>query len=307
MANMTQLTRRDLFQLFSIAPAFWLASQAAAQEQPALRLEPVADNLSLLTGAGGNIAVLQYGKELLLVDSGIPQTAEALETKAQSAGSGPIAVLINTHYHFDHVGANERLGRAGARIIAHENTQTRLSNTQKIAGFDRDIPPLAPEGRPKTTFALVLRLEQGGERVALRHLPPSHTDGDATVHFENLNVYHTGDLFFNGMYPFIDYSAGGSIEGMVEAADLMIKAVDGKTRIIPGHGPMATRDDLRPYRDMLAAINDRVSKLVKAGQTLEQVIAAEPTKPYDEKWGKGFLKPADFVRLVYNGKAARRG
>lgn len=305
---MTRITRRELFQIVSsVGPAFWLASGAAAQDQPALKLEPIGDRLSLIGGAGGNIAVLRFGDGLLLVDSGLPQTAEAVESRARTAGPGPIAILINTHHHFDHVGGNERLGRAGARIIAHENVLKRLSTTQKIAAFNRDVPPLDPAGRPKTTFTDAGVLEQGGEKVAYRHLPPAHTDGDTTVHFENANVYHAGDLFFNGMYPFIDYSAGGSIEGMAADADLMIQAVDGKTKIIPGHGPMATGDDLRAYRDMLAGVNERVSKLVSAGQTLDQVLAAEPTKPYDEKFGKGFLKPADFVRILYAGKTARRG
>ncbi len=308
MAGMTRITRRELLQIVSsAAPAFWLASGAAAQEQPALKLEPIGEKLSLLSGAGGNIAVLEFGDGLLLVDSGLPQTAQAVEARAHTAGPGPIAILINTHYHFDHVGGNERLGRAGARIIAHENVLKRLSTTQKIAAFNREVPPLAPEGRPKTTFSDAGSLAQGGEKVVYRHLPPAHTDGDTTVHFQNVNVYHAGDLFFNGMYPFIDYSAGGSIEGMLADADLMIQAVDGKTKIIPGHGPMATLDDLRTFRDMLAGVNERVSKLVSAGQTLEQVTAAEPTKPYDEKFGKGFLKPADFVHILYAGKTAKRG
>ncbi len=308
MATMTRLTRRELFQFVSsAAPAFWLASSAAAQNQPALKLEPLTDKLSLLSGAGGNIAVLRFGDGLLLVDSGLPPTAEAVENQAHTAGPGPIAILINTHYHFDHVGGNERLARSGARIIAHENVLKRLSTTQHNAFMNRDFPPLEPAGRPKTTFTDAGSLEQGGEKVAYRHLPPAHTDGDATVHFVNENVVHTGDLFFNGIYPFIDYSADGSIEGMVAAADLIVQAVDAKTKIIPGHGPLATRDDLRGFRDMLAGINDRVSKLVAAGQTLDQVVAAEPTKPYDDKFGKGFLKPADFVRMLYSGKTAKRG
>ena len=303
---MMRITRRELFQiLFAAAPALWPSSKAAAQNQPALKLEPIGDNLSLLTGAGGNIAVLRFGDGLLLVNSGLAQTAEAVESLAHTAGPGPIATLINTHYHFDHVGGNERLGRAGARIIAHQNVLKRLSTTQKIAAFGREIAPLAPEGRPAITFSDAGVLERGGEKLVYRHLPPAHTDGDATVHFQNANVYHAGDLFFNGMYPFVDYSAGGCIEGMVADAGLIIDAVDAKTKIIPGHGPLATCDDLRATRDMLADVNERVSKLVTAGRTLEQVTAAEPTKPYDARFGKGSLKPAEFVRILYLGKTAQ--
>lgn len=267
-------------------------------------ISSIGEKLVLLTGAGGNITVLKGGDGLLLVDSGLAQMAEAVEKQARSGGSLSITLLINTHHHFDHVGGNERLGRAGARIIAHENVLKRLSTPQRIALFNREMPALPPEGRPKTTFSDSGALTHGGEKVAYRHLPPAHTDGDTTIHFENANVYHAGDLFFNGMYPFIDYSAGGSIEGMVAAADRMIKAVDQKTKVIPGHGPMGTRDDLRAYGAMLADVNERVSKLVREGKTLAESQAAEPTKSYDEKWGKAGLQPAEFVRMLHAGKTS---
>jgi cyclase len=302
MLSTMHMTRRELFKIAcSAAPATWLVQYGFAQAAPALHIEPLAEKLSLLTGAGGNIAILQGQDGLLLVDSGLPATAEAVEREARSSSHLPITVLINTHYHFDHVGANVLLGRAGARIIAHENVLKRLSTPQRVAG--NETPPLASEGLPKTTFTTSGSLEFGAEKVEYRHLPPSHTDGDATIRFEKANVYHAGDLFFNGMYPYIDYAAGGSIEGMVTCADLMIEAVDQKTKIIPGHGPMATRDELRAYRSMLADVNERVSKLVQEGKTLEETQAAEPTKPHDDKWGKGFMKPAAFVGLLYAGKA----
>jgi len=305
MFTMSQITRRELLEFLSIASASCLAGRAVAQAPPALEVKPLDKQLSLLPGAGGNIAILQADDGLLLVDSGLPQTAEAVDAKARSVGAAP-TVLINTHFHFDHVGANERLGREGVRIIAHENVLKRLSTPQKNVFFNRDMPALAVEGRPKTTFSDKGELKHGGEKISYRYLPPAHTDGDTTVHFANANVYHCGDLFFNGLYPFIDYGAGGSIEGMVADADRMIKAVDAKTKIIPGHGPMATQEDLRSYRAMLADVNERISKLVSEGKTLEQIQAAEPTKSYDDKWGKGFLKPADFVRMLHAGKSSAR-
>ncbi len=304
MFHMSQITRRQLFQIVSsVAPAYWLTRNSYAQAQPAPQLQRIGERVTLLSGAGGNIAILQGKDGLLLVDSGLPQTAEVVDTKARSVAAVPITILINTHFHFDHVGGNERLGRAGVRIIAHDNVLKRLSTPQKNAFMKMEAPALAPEGRPKTTFSDAGQLTHNGEKIAYKYLPPAHTDGDTTVHFANANVYHAGDLFFNGMYPFIDYSAGGNIEGMVTGADRMIEAVDAKTKIIPGHGPMATLEDLRGYRDMLADVNEKVSKLVRSGQTLEQIQAAEPTKAYDDKWGKGFLKPADFVRMLYAGKS----
>lgn len=301
-----RITRRELFRIASAAaPAFWLAPRAAAQGQPAIKIEPIADKLSLLTGAGGNIAVLHFPEGLLLVDSGLPETAEAVERTAKTAGPGPILTVVNTHYHPDHVGGNVRLGRAGARIVAQENVLKRLSTAQHLAAFNRDMPPLDPEGRPTVTIAGSATLDRGGERILFTHLPPAHTDGDATIHFQNANVFHTGDLFFNGMYPFIDYGAGGSIEGMVADADLILKAVDAKTKIIPGHGPLATPADLRRTRDAWADINERVSKLVAAGLPLDKVVAAEPTKPYDDTLGNGFMTPANFVRILYLGKTGK--
>ena len=286
-----------------MAPAYWLTRNSYAQAQPAPQLQRIGERVTLLSGAGGNIAILQGKDGLLLVDSGLPQTAEVVDTKARSVAAVPITILINTRFHFDHVGGNERLGRAGVRIIAHDNVLKRLSTPQKNAFMKMEAPALAPEGRPKTTFSDAGQVTHNGEKIAYKYLPPAYTDGDTTVHFANANVYHAGDLFFNGMYPFIDYSAGGNIEGMVTGADRMIEAVDAKTKIIPGHGPMATLEDLRGYRDMLADVNEKVSKLVRSGQTLEQIQAAEPTKAYDDKWGKGFLKPADFVRMLYAGKS----
>jgi glyoxylase-like metal-dependent hydrolase (beta-lactamase superfamily II) len=304
---MARITRRDLFQIASsIAPALWLARGAAAQTPPALELQPLGDKLTLLTGAGGNIAILQGADGLLLIDSGLPQTAEAMDRMARSVGPSTIQVLINTHFHFDHVGGNERLGHEGVRIMAQENVLKRVSTPQKNSFFSRESPALAPEGRPSVTFSSGGELGHGGEKVVYRYLPPAHTDGDATIHFQNANVYHAGDLLFNGMYPFIDYSAGGSIEGMVAAADRIIEAVDGKTKIIPGHGPMAVRDDVRAFRAMLAGVNERVTGLFNAGKTLEQAQAAEPTRAWDEKWGRGFLKGSDFVRLLYAGKTGGR-
>jgi len=305
---MTQPTRRELLRIASsIAPTLWLARGASAQTPPALELQPLAGKLTLLTGAGCNIAILQGADGLLLIDSGLPQNAETMDRKARSVGPSTIQVLINTHYHFDHVGGNERLGREGVRIMAHENVLSRLSTPQKNSFLNREFPALAPAGRPAVTFSTAGALTHGSEKLVYRHLPPAHTDGDATVHFQNANVYHTGDLLFNGMYPFIDYSVGGSIEGMVAAADLIIEAVDAKTKIVPGHGPMAVRDDVRAFRAMLAGVNEQVTALIKAGKTLDQAQAAEPTKTWDEKWGKGFLKGSDFVRMLYAGKSGARG
>ena len=301
---MIQISRRELFHVaWSAAPALFLTRGIAAQTAPELALQPLADNLTLLTGAGGNIAILQGREGLLLVDSGLPNTAELVDARARTIAP-VIRTLINTHYHFDHVGGNERLGGESVHIVAHENVLKRVSTPQKNAFLNREFPALAPTGRPAATFSTASEIVFDGNRIACQYIPNAHTDGDVTVHFLNANVYHAGDLVLNGMYPFIDYSAGGCIEGVVAAADKIVSAVDGKTKIVPGHGPMATRDDVRVWHDMLAGVNERITALIKAGNTLQQAQAAEPTKPWDEKWGRGFLKGSDVVRMIYAGRNA---
>lgn len=300
---MTRVSRRSFVEMIAaLAPALRTASGQAA---PDLSVQPLGDGLALLSGAGGNIAVLRGADGLLLVDSGLAPLAAALEARLRAMAPLPVKVLINTHYHSDHTGANLNFGRAGARIIAHENTLRRLSTVQHSAALDRDTQPLAAEARPNAPFADSGALIYAGESVSYRHLPPAHTDGDTTVRFEKAGVYHTGDLFFNGIYPFIDYPAGGSIERMIAAAGIILDSVDGSTRIIPGHGPLAGRSDLRAFRDMLSGVAERITRLQQQGKTLEEAQAAEPTKPWDAKWGGGFMKPAQFVKLIWDGRAGR--
>ena len=198
------LSRRELIQTFLAAAAGGIAARAQA---PSLQLEPLGKNLSVLTGDGGNIAFVTSPDGLLMVDSGLPDTAPALMEKAKSAAP-KIAILINTHWHFDHTGGNTTVGKSGAKIIAHVNVKKRLSSKQTIAFMKRDFEPLPTEGLPVEIFTDKGHLTYSGEKIHYAYLPPAHTDGDTVVHFQNANVLHCGDLYFNGAYPFIDYSTG---------------------------------------------------------------------------------------------------
>ena len=258
----------------------------------------------MLSGAGGNIALLASKDGLLMIDSGLPDTAAAVVGKANSVAP-KIAVLINTHWHYDHTGGNVAIGKSGARIIAHVNVKQRLSTNQRIVFMNRDIPALAKEGLPVQTFTDKAHLTYAGEKIEYRHMPPAHTDGDTVIHFQHANVLHCGDLFFNGSYPFIDYSSGGNIEGMISNGTRMLKMVDAQTKIVPGHGPLANKADLQLYCDMLAGVNESVSKLIKEGKPLDQVNAAKPTAQWDDKWGKGFLKGEQVIAMLYQGKTAK--
>ncbi len=276
--------------------------ESLGRAQGALTLTPLADNLMVLSGAGGNITVLRSTEALLLLDSGLPDNATAVVGKLKESTSLPVQHLINTHWHNDHTGGNVAVGQTGAHIMAQENCAKRLLTTQHMMFFKRDVAPLAAAGQPKQTFKDAQRLSFAGQNIQCQYFPPAHTDGDITVHFQEANIYTTGDLFFNGMYPFIDYSSGGSIEGMIRNSATILGTVASETKIVPGHGPIGTKAQLQQFHDMLADTNGQISKMVSAGKTADEIVAAAPTQKYDAQFGNGFLKPAAWVGMLCQGK-----
>jgi glyoxylase-like metal-dependent hydrolase (beta-lactamase superfamily II) len=319
----TFLTRRRLLQstgalagtalIHRYAPDLWAAQAPAAPpakagvEALAARRAEMAkipitrtrlsDRLALLAGPGGNVVVLHGPDGLLLVDNFVRPAWPQLKSTLDAIG-GRIATAIDTHWHYDHADNNASLRRAGAAIVAHANTKTRLSQTHDIIGLHMDPEP--PEALPTETFTETRTLQANGEDVTLRYVRPAHTDTDITVRFAKGNVVHLGDLFFNGVYPFIDASTGGNINGMVAAAETVLAAVDTQTRIVPGHGPLGHRAALERYRTMLATVRDRVAALKSSGKALADVQAAKPSAAYDAEWGQGFMRPDGFVALVYS-------
>jgi glyoxylase-like metal-dependent hydrolase (beta-lactamase superfamily II) len=210
-----------------------------------------------------------------------------------------VRFVVNTHWHGDHTGGNENMGKAGAVLVAHENVRQRMSAGQ-FASAARQIPP-SPEGAlPVVTFTDAVTFHWNGDEIRVHHVPPAHTDGDSIVHFVKADVVHMGDLFFNGTYPFVDLSSGGSVDGVIAAADRVLAAIGDRTRIIPGHGPLGTKADLRGWRDVLKTLRDRVAKLKAEGKTRDQVIAAKPTADHDAKWGGGFIKGDAFAGTLYD-------
>ncbi|WP_445218041.1 MBL fold metallo-hydrolase [Bradyrhizobium sp. Pa8] len=260
------------------------------------------NNVSVLEGSGGNIAVLTGPDGKLLVDAGIGVSRPQLSKALTELGSEPIAHLINTHWHFDHADGNEWLHSAGAKILAHENTRKHLSVVQRVEDWDYNFLPLSAGALPAEVFARDHNLKLNGASITLKYYGPAHTDSDISVMFAEANVLHVGDTFWNGIYPFIDYSTGGSIDGMIAASDANLAAAKSDTIIIPGHGkPVSNKAELQEFRDMLVAIRDNVGNLKKQGKTRDEAVAAKPTAAFDAKFGQFVIDPGFFTRLVYEG------
>ena len=261
--------------------------------------EKVAEGVYMLKGAGGNIGVSVGPDGVFLIDDQYAPLTPKIRAAVTALSDKPIRFVLNTHWHGDHTGGNENFGQTGVLIVAHENVRKRMSTEQFMEAFGNKVPAAPAAALPVVSFTDAVTFHLSGEEIHGFHVSPAHTDGDSVVHFRKANVLHGGDTFFNGMYPFIDLSSGGSVSGVVGAADLLLALAGEGAKIIPGHGPLATRADLQAYRDMVATISGRVAAQVKAGKTLEQVTAAAPTAEFDAKWGQGFMKAAPFVAIVY--------
>ena len=279
------------------------AAPALAQQQDLskveIKSEKVAEGVYMLTGAGGNIGLSVGPSGSFVIDDQFAPLTDKILAAIKAITPQPVRFVINTHLHGDHTGGNENLGKAGAIVVAHENVRKRMS-VEQLNAFGRKTPP-SPEGAlPVVTFTDAVTFHWNGDEIRVTHAAPAHTDGDSIVRFVKADVVHMGDLFFNGLYPFIDTGSGGRVDGFVAAADQVLAATGEKTRFIPGHGPLASRADLQSYRDMLETLRDRIAKLKAEGKSRDEVIAAKPTANHDAKWGTGFMKADTFAGFVYD-------
>jgi glyoxylase-like metal-dependent hydrolase (beta-lactamase superfamily II) len=274
-----------------------LSRKSAADAKIVVR--SIRRNLSMLEGSGGNIAVLQGPEGKLLVDSGMSKinVLAALE----GIDRGAVRYVVNTHWHYDHTDGNAWMHDAGATIVAHENTRKRMSTATRVEAWNFTFPPSPADALPEVVFRGFTTLHFNDTAVALEPYAPAHTDTDTRVAFIGLDVVHLGDTWWNGHYPFIDYSTGGSINGMIRAAEENVEAVSDKTIIIPGHGPVGGKKELTEFRDLLRQVRDAVAALKMQGRSADEAVAAKPTAKYDARWGTFFVGPEMFTRLVYAG------
>jgi glyoxylase-like metal-dependent hydrolase (beta-lactamase superfamily II) len=272
------------------------AAAAAAR----IKVYRLRGNVSVLEGSGGNIAVLTGTDGKVLIDAGIAVSRARIAEALTSLSAEPIRHLINTHWHFDHADGNEWLRGEGATILAHENARKHLATAQRVEDWNFDFPPSPPAALPTEVMSADRTLRLNGATLALKHYGPGHTDGDISVAFEQQEIVHTGDLYWNGAYPFIDYSTGGSLGGNIRAVEAILAGTTDRTIIVPGHGhPVSNKAELEDYHAMLVGVRENVARLKKQGRTLDETIAARPTAAYDAKWGQFVIDPAFFTKLAY--------
>lgn len=273
--------------------------QTAASHET-IRTTKLTDTIFLLQGVGGNI-VCQIGPDgKLLIDSGIDTGTHRLQDAIGKLDAHPLKFLVNTHWHPDHTSGNAAMHLAGAFIIGQDNTRLRLAAPQYMAVYDLHVPAAPDAALPQDTFPENETLWLNNDQLDLVHTPDAHTDSDIFIHFNQGNVIHAGDLWFNGMYPLIDLSTGGTINGMIRGVDQVLERADDRTKVVPGHGALGDKTALESYRTMLVTVADRVEKLKAQGSTVEQAVAARPTADLDSIWGKGPIQPNTFVAIVYD-------
>jgi glyoxylase-like metal-dependent hydrolase (beta-lactamase superfamily II) len=277
-----------------------ISSTPAEEKKVEFKTFQLSDTVYMLMGRGGNVGISTGKDGLYIIDDQVRPVTKELLQAIRKISDKPIRFVINTHYHADHTGGNEAIGGAGAVIIAHDNIHKRMTTEQVSIFMNSTTPSYAKAALPVLTFNDRMSLHFNGETATAYYVANGHTDGDSIIHFPASNVIHMGDMFFNGMYPYVDLDAGGSIEGMVNAADLALSMANESTRIIPGHGQLAMTEDLKNYRDFLIKASTNVQALIDQDMNLQQIIAAKPTEEWDEALGKIWIKPAQFVTFIYN-------
>jgi cyclase len=287
------------------AALFTFASLVEAQvnyDTVQVRSTQLARGVYMITGSGGNIGLSVGDDATFLVDDQFAPLTPKLLAVIAAITPKPVRFVVNTHWHFDHTGGNENLGKTGALLVAHENVRRRMSTGLFIKALNNQQPP-APKGAlPMVTFTETVTFHINGDSLVATHVPPAHTDGDAIVRFVKANVIHMGDVFHNAGLPFVDRSSGGSIDGVIATADLVLGIADAQTKIIPGHGPLADRARLKAWRDAVFSLREQMRGEIAAGKTVDQVLAANLSAAYVKDWPAGHER---FVRTLFEELSGR--
>jgi glyoxylase-like metal-dependent hydrolase (beta-lactamase superfamily II) len=290
--------------ILSAAIALALPAIARAQnfDTVQVRTQHVAGGVHMLTGAGGNVGLVVGDDAVFVVDDQFAPLTPKILAAIRTITPAPVKFVLNTHWHFDHTGGNENIGKIGALIVAHDNVRRRMSTDQFIEALNRREPASPRAALPVVTFTDGVTFHLNGDSVVATHVPPAHTDGDAIVYFTRANVVHMGDIFVSDRFPFVDRSSGGSIDGIIGAAEKVLGMTSAQTKIIPGHGPLADRARLQAYHDMLVAMRDRMRREVAAKRTIEQVLATTITADFDAEWRSGRER---FLRILHQELSMR--
>jgi len=260
----------------------------------------VGEGIYMLMGKGGNIGVSVGEDGVIMIDDQFAPLSKKIKQAIAKISDKPIHFIINTHWHFDHTGGSENFGKEGVVIIAHDNVRERMTKDNFIEAFNKKVPASPKVALPVITFNDAVTFHLNEQEIHAVHQSNAHTDGDSIVFFKAANVIHMGDIFFNGIYPFIDASSNGSVKGIIRTVDQVLAMVDDQTKIIPGHGPLGDKKALQKYRDMLVTVNTRMQKLIKEGKSLEQIVAMKPNADIDVAWGNGFLNAEAFLKVLHS-------
>ncbi len=287
---------RSILVLLIVSCA-WLAEAQRDWDAVEVQVVSIAEGVHMLVGSGGNIGVSVGEDGTILIDDQFAPLTDKILAAVRTITADPVRFVVNTHFHGDHTGGNENLGKQGSIIVAHDNVRKRMSTEQVREILRQDTTPASPpDALPKITFADGVVFHWNGDTIQVFHVENAHTDGDSIIHFTNADVFHMGDTFFNGRYPFIDIDFGGNVNGVIAAADRVLSMSQPTTKILPGHGELATPGDLRRYRDMLSTVRDRVQSMIEEGKNIDEVVAAAPTTDFDAQLGENSER---FVRSVF--------
>lgn len=298
-------SKKYLNSLISVLSFLLLTSTASAQQEVQIKTTDLGSGVYMLTGGGGNIGISAGPDGVFMIDDQFAPLTDKIKAAIAAVSDQSVKFVINTHWHFDHTGGNENFAKSGSVIVAHENVRARMSTDQVMQAFGREVKASPKMALPVVTFTEQVGFHLNDDHIQVMHVENAHTDGDAIIYFTQANVLHMGDTYFNGSYPFIDVSAGGSLDGVLAAAKKSIELTNAETKIIPGHGPLASRDDLKNYYAMLRDFNTQFKALKAAGKSDEDIMAEGITMDYDEDLGNGFIGPEKFIEILLSQPEAK--